>query len=257
MDSSVVLEALGRSHHESEFQRIKENRLKGTGAWFTVSDYFKNWKQGKSRLLWLYGPPGCGKTYLCATIIEDLQERTQQGPPPTILYFFFQDRNESRTLKHFISSLILQLCKLNKGHRLEFFKHCQQTREDSPGSWSRTSWLLIDILKQMMLSADRVYIVLDGLGECEATDRVKLIEWIETTSAVQNIHLLVTSREDELDNKHREEREESLFRFLEAAKNSEIRHLISTRLAEIRRLREKLGAFGDVERALVKGSNGW
>ncbi|KAF4883884.1 Ankyrin repeat domain-containing protein 17 [Colletotrichum fructicola] len=48
-----------------------ERRQDGTGNWFLDSDSYASWKENSKFSVWVHGKPGCGKTTLCSTIIDD------------------------------------------------------------------------------------------------------------------------------------------------------------------------------------------
>src|SRR2546423_9103116 len=90
----------------TNYNRALQQRQKGTGLWFLQSDAFAKWKTQRNSL-WLYGIPGCGKTILSSTIIEDLK---RTFPRQSLLYFYF-DFNDTgkQTLESMVRSLISQL----------------------------------------------------------------------------------------------------------------------------------------------------
>ncbi|KAF7940154.1 uncharacterized protein EAE98_000281 [Botrytis deweyae] len=93
-------------------RRPLQNRHEGTCEWVLKLEDFEAWAtpqipQGK--LLWLHGPPGFGKTFMSARIIEHLVER-DQGP---VAYFFCvaenqQTRDPYYILKSWLSQLLEQ-----------------------------------------------------------------------------------------------------------------------------------------------------
>jgi len=52
-----------------------ESRHSKTGTWFVNSSTLSEWKaSGRSSLLWIHGKPGVGKSVLCSTIIEGIED---------------------------------------------------------------------------------------------------------------------------------------------------------------------------------------
>ncbi|KAK6212828.1 hypothetical protein LQW54_004917 [Pestalotiopsis sp. IQ-011] len=76
----------------NQFPSIKA-RYPGSGRRLLESEAYTTWKTGDSSFLWLYGIPGCGKTILTSTVIEDLQK--SQSLAQALLYFYF-DFTDSR-----------------------------------------------------------------------------------------------------------------------------------------------------------------
>ncbi|KAI9729156.1 MAG: hypothetical protein M1834_007063 [Cirrosporium novae-zelandiae] len=58
---------------ESNYPKALKTRKSGTGTWFIQSQEFEDWKLKKSPFLWLHGIPGCGKTVLSSTVIEEIR----------------------------------------------------------------------------------------------------------------------------------------------------------------------------------------
>ncbi len=158
------------------------------------SEFYADWKINPSSFLWLHGIPGCGKTILSSTIIEDILCYCSQDHSLAVLYFYF-DFNETEKQQHekMIRSLIVQLsvrCKDASRDLQLLFSSCRDGDRPPP------SRELLVILQKMIREFKGVYIILDALDECE--DRGKLWEDIETITGweLENLHVLVTSRKE-------------------------------------------------------------
>ncbi|KAI1861538.1 hypothetical protein JX265_009505 [Neoarthrinium moseri] len=139
--------------------------------------------------LWLYGIPGCGKTILTSTAIEDLQ--TSPGHSAALLYFYFDFTDtQKQQFENTIRSLVWQLYHKNERARKDLgalYASCNSGR-DQPR---------IDRLQEtfakMVQESGEVWVVLDALDECTVRD--KLLFWLENVrTGKQNVHLLATSR---------------------------------------------------------------
>src|SRR2546423_3629801 len=91
----------------TNYNKALRQRQEGTGNWFLQSHAFAKWKTQRNSFLWLYGIPGCGKTILSSTIIEDLK-RTLSRQPLLYFYFDFND-TDKQTLDSMVRSLMSQL----------------------------------------------------------------------------------------------------------------------------------------------------
>lgn len=87
-------------------------RYPSSGEWFLQSPNYAKWKSDSKSCLWLNGKPGCGKTVLSSTIIEDLQASISDSQ---LLYFFFDfNAKAKQSLEKLFLSLIYQLyCKVS------------------------------------------------------------------------------------------------------------------------------------------------
>lgn len=60
-------------------------------------------------ILWLYGIPGCGKTILSSTIIQDLFQHCVDDPGKVVAYFYFDFNDlEKQIPELMVKSLICQ-----------------------------------------------------------------------------------------------------------------------------------------------------
>jgi Cdc6-like AAA superfamily ATPase len=181
----------------TNYNEALKQRQEGTGLWLLHTPAYINWKIEQPSALWLHGIPGCGKTILSSTIVQDAKSTLPSG---TILYFYFDfNDNHKQTFDSMIRSLISQLCCQSEDawKRLSsFFLSCAGGRRQ-PSTAS-----LCQLFFQMIDDLEYVYIVLDALDEC--TTRMEpcsegLLYWISDLmgSGRTNIRLLVTSRPEE------------------------------------------------------------
>lgn len=79
-----------------------------TGDWFLRSQDFSSWRSGLGQCMFLHGIPGCGKSILCSTIIEDLKHRRDQCSGSDLIYFYFDFNQEKKqTVDGFLRSMIV------------------------------------------------------------------------------------------------------------------------------------------------------
>ncbi|KAF8542732.1 hypothetical protein BDD12DRAFT_875826 [Trichophaea hybrida] len=155
--------------------QARKRRYSKTGTWFIESEWFVNWKANPDSLLWLHGIPGCGKTILASTIIEDVIQHCSLGRnsslPVAYFYFDFND-SEKQKYEKMIRSLITQLSKQSVRTRaLESLFSSYQ------GSRQPTADALLETLRHIVQEFDESFIILDTLDECE--ERQGLLEDIE------------------------------------------------------------------------------
>ncbi|KAI4599633.1 hypothetical protein KJ359_001730 [Pestalotiopsis sp. 9143b] len=160
------------------------------------SQAYTTWKTGGSSFLWLHGIPGCGKTILTSTVIEDLQK--SQSHAQTLLYFYF-DFTDSRkqSFENTLRSLVWQIYYQNKvarKHLDSLYSSACQNGKVQPSFDS-----LRKVFTEMIGNLGEVWIVLDALDEC--TPRGDLLAWLRSVNqdlSVQvKMHLLVTSRPEQ------------------------------------------------------------
>jgi hypothetical protein len=146
-------------------QHAKRQQIPATCEWILREAAYKSWKSGASdepSLLWIHGPPGCGKTFLAQFIIDDLrQEQTRPAP----LYQFCDAESTPSTVIQSILSQVTTASVLPDGTRVGI---TQSASEASPGG--RTVPLdathrLYDTLSTVVSSLPDLTLVIDGLDE--------------------------------------------------------------------------------------------
>lgn len=175
----------------TNLKKALEQRHKDTGQWFLHTAAYSDWESKRNSFLWLYGIPGCGKTTLSSTIIQDLQENLACSP----LYFYFDfDDTSKQSFEKAVRSLITQLYGQKKDVQEDvdsLYSSCEDgERQPSIDSLCKT-------FQHMVQEAGQVWIILDALDECQT--RKGLLSWIESIRSSQrtNIHLLATSRPEQ------------------------------------------------------------
>ncbi|KAG9853157.1 purine and uridine phosphorylase, partial [Aureobasidium melanogenum] len=179
--------------HTTNQHEALSQRHEGTGQWFVRSAIFTAFKEGRVPFLWLSGIPGCGKTILSSSIIEDLQHNSSNSSA-AILYFYFNfNDNRKQTLDTALRSLLWQLTN----HGGSSFREVEKLYESCNGGQNQTSTQsLIRALESVLQATGRVIIVLDALDEC--TTRRELLQWLAETSAKNSsgIQIIATSRKE-------------------------------------------------------------
>lgn len=137
-------------------------RHQGSGQWFLKGEEYSSWNTEPRSFLWLHGIPGCGKTILSATVIEDLGKG--KAGPQTSLYFYFDfNETQKQSLENAVRSLIYQLYRKSdpaKPHVDDLYSSCDG------GERQPTIDSLCTTFRRMVKEAGEVWIVLDALDEC-------------------------------------------------------------------------------------------
>ena len=191
-----IVQWLSAPDPSTNLNKARELHQPGTGQWLLDSDKYRSWKTQPGSFLWLYGIPGCGKTILSSTVVADLQRHplTSQG----LLYFYFIFTDvEERSTENAVRSLINQLYNKNTEAQevLDNFYTLHEKGREQP-----TCSSLQKVLQNMIAKCLDVWIILDGLDECEtrgeiATNSVML--WVRELRHSPNVHILITSRPEE------------------------------------------------------------
>lgn len=172
--------------------RETAKKLCPSGSWLFATSEFHKWRFEDTRILWLNGVPGTGKTILSTSIIEELARTADETNG---LAYFFCDKNDqsSGTFPKIMSTLTYQLIqhsnKLPPPLTLAFEQSQRSGRvrvseDDKP----------LELLKSALQSYRKVCIVLDGLDESIETGRVihDLRQLVQTSNTVS---ILIVSRD--------------------------------------------------------------
>jgi hypothetical protein len=174
-------------HDKKRIEETKGDLLRDSYLWILHHDDFKQWRQGDSRLLWIKGDPGKGKTMLLCGIIDELTPSTKLGSTSSdmlLAYFFFQAtdpriNNAIAMLRGLIYMLACQQESLLKHVQKEYDRRGKALFEDA------NAWMaLSEIWRNMMQdpSTQGIYLVIDALDEC-VTDLPRLLGFIVRSSA--------------------------------------------------------------------------
>ncbi|KAG6916635.1 hypothetical protein DXG01_006055 [Tephrocybe rancida] len=174
------------------YNEADKKRQPDTCAWLLDGERFLHWTANPG-FLWIKGKSGSGKSILCSSIINKL---SQKDLPFGIAYFFFDGRDSQNALQlheNLIRSLISQFSHQQGGIPAELadlYKHCGDHQQPLVNQ-------LQVVLCNILDGFSHVYIVIDALDEC--ADRKETLVWVNnvllgTDRAVDNLHIMVTSR---------------------------------------------------------------
>ena len=96
---------IDQSDAQAARQRKREPK---TGQWFLEGPIFSQWLNGTTPFVWLNGDVGCGKTILCSSIVEKLQD-TEPQICTTAYFYFSWDNTDSHDLGILLKSILAQL----------------------------------------------------------------------------------------------------------------------------------------------------
>src|SRR5215469_17602059 len=90
------------------FEKAKRELLKDSGLWILDEELFSAWMDRRIPLLFIYGSPGAGKSFLSCRIIQILNQVRPQGVQDacraSIAYFFC--KRDSSGLRSYRSILL-------------------------------------------------------------------------------------------------------------------------------------------------------
>ncbi|GAD95644.1 hypothetical protein BC1G_06991 [Paecilomyces variotii No. 5] len=208
---TLIREAITRRNDDFEFQclecfrvmeyeRYKDKnpcRVSGTCNWFLDHPRYHKWLQDpQAKLLWVSADPGCGKSVLAKTLIDEQFMSLNSTATDNVCYFFFKDDDpRSRQPTNAVASFLHQLFSQN--HAL--IKHALP-------SFQRNGNKLSGLLQEqwnIFLSATAdpcagtTVCIIDALDECEDTMQesfAMLLRGISSSREQRKLKFLVTGR---------------------------------------------------------------
>jgi NACHT domain len=171
-----------------------EGRLAGSGTWLVNSKQYADWKTNPGSFLWLHGIPGCGKTILSSTIIDDILCYCRNNPTAAVAYFYFDFKdNEKQQHQKMIRSLSKQLSlqsAMMPPVLITLFSSCED------GEQQPTASKLLPVLQRMIQEPSEFFIILDALDDC--LERQELLADIDKIAGwgIEKLHIISTSRKE-------------------------------------------------------------
>ncbi|KAH0042265.1 purine and uridine phosphorylase, partial [Aureobasidium melanogenum] len=155
------------------FKNINPGRVKETCRWALNHPQYQRWNESDTNdLLWISADPGCGKSVLSKSLVDEILMSDTAGS--TVCYFFFKDNDEQNSLATCLCALLHQL-----------FQHQPHLLQHAVPAWNSDGSKLqqeTDKLWRTLLAATsdaaahNTICVLDALDECKDGDRSNLIE---------------------------------------------------------------------------------
>ncbi|OCK74462.1 HET-domain-containing protein, partial [Lepidopterella palustris CBS 459.81] len=179
-------------------KRVEETKgglLEDSYHWILEHSDFQQWRNDQqSRLLWVKGDPGKGKTMLLCGIINELEKTIAVSD---LLSYFFCQATDSRinnataVLRGLVYLLVDQQPSLIS-HIRKKYDHAGKTLFEDANTWVALSEIFTSILQDPSLNS--AYVIIDALDECVA-DLPKLLDFIVQKSSVSpRIKWIVSSR---------------------------------------------------------------
>ncbi|KJZ69826.1 hypothetical protein HIM_10779 [Hirsutella minnesotensis 3608] len=177
------------SYDKKRIEETKGGLLKDSYRWILDHTDFRRFcNDPESRLLWIKGDPGKGKTMLLCGIIDEMEKESTNR----LAYFFCQATetrlsNATAVLRGLIYNLARQYPPLVPYVRERY--DCKGKKLLKSNTWQVLSEMLAAMLNDSIL--DHAIIIIDALDECN-TDRPQLLDFITRSSSC--VKWIVSSR---------------------------------------------------------------
>jgi hypothetical protein len=182
-------------HDKKRIEDTKGGLLSDSYRWVLQNQSFKDWRDNQqTRLLWIKGDPGKGKTMLICGIVNELEKsmiKTER-----LSYFFCQAtdsriNNATSVLRGLLYMLLDQQPSLTSHIRKRYDKE-RKALFDDVNAFVALSEIFTDILQDPSLKS--AYLIIDALDECEY-DLPKLLGFIrQMASSSPHVKWIISSR---------------------------------------------------------------
>lgn len=182
-------------HEKARIEHTKGGLQQDVYSWILENPDYQKWRDDQqSRLLWIRGDPGKGKTMLVCGIVDELKKSNSKSQ---LLSFFFCQASDARlnnataVLRALVRQLINQQPSLISHIKEDYIRQGKELFEDI-NSWFAMSETLINILRDH--NSGNIILVIDGLDECQVNLRELLDMIIEKSSSYSHVKWVVSSR---------------------------------------------------------------
>lgn len=191
---------LGATYTDESYSNARGLRHENTCNWVFELPQFISWVSPgriQAKIFWIHGPPGFGKTVLCATIIT----RLVAEPSNLVAFFFCVSEDEAkREPNAIIRSWIGQLVQQNV-RAVELAENLYRSTNMRTPTVSEL-WL---IFRSICRDLENIFLVIDGFDECTHINKASkfhtsdgrsnfINELVKEVSGT-NVHVLLVSRD--------------------------------------------------------------
>jgi len=172
----------------TRYDRI-EDEHKGTFEWLWAHDEYKKWsKQNASRLLYIKGKPGSGKSTITKYFSAHLLEREAGAKSATVAKFFYSYRDGELQRSHYnmLRSILYDILEQDEAFfyhlfQMEYRSYLASLRNHDPGNvvdrhYQSLKRVLSSLHNHSHSQAKRLYIIVDGVDESDERDRYDILD---------------------------------------------------------------------------------
>ncbi|ORY18041.1 hypothetical protein BCR34DRAFT_381379 [Clohesyomyces aquaticus] len=181
-ENASVFDSIGVSPLQQKLSNCRKERLRSTGLWVLENDTYKAWKDRKQQSIWIQGIAGSGKSVLCSSIVDDLEETVATLRNCVLEHFFESTDPTTCSMMSLLTATTHQLCCALGDEAASLILQDIRTKLDHSFGKYRPG---VEDLKRAVdiafeeAKAQHVFIVVDGLDEC--SDLEDVLSWLSNT----------------------------------------------------------------------------
>jgi hypothetical protein len=177
----------------------KDRLLPGSCDWiFDDAAFTQWWKDDESRILWIHGNPGKGKTMMMMALTEEIARPLGNMPDHQAATAFFFCQNAEPYLSY-AAAIVRGLTFLLATEQRALQKHLARKYAEAgerlfegfnvlPSLWMTLADMAQDA------SVSRLYLLVDALDECEQNSLLTFLDLVTSPTASCKIKWVFTSR---------------------------------------------------------------
>jgi len=164
----AILDWLTPIDYASQQSDYLGRRQPGTGQWLLDSEEYQAWLKTSKQTLFCPGIPGAGKTILTSIIVDDLNKRFQNDANIGIAYLYCNFRRQSEQRAEDLLANLLKQLSQERSCLPDSVKALYDHHKDKR---TRPSFKeILRVLQSAAATFSRVFIIIDALDECQASD---------------------------------------------------------------------------------------
>jgi tetratricopeptide (TPR) repeat protein len=165
------------------FAEFEKNILKGTCEWLHEEAPFLAWEKEEASLLWVFGGPGAGKSFLATKTILFLRDQhgknLGQHSKAAVSYFYLKEDNQSlHDLNVILKTIAYQIVQKDETYR-EYVQSVCGSAEATNTAEKTWKALFLDFYMSTQGAGSSAFIVIDALDEAPLDTRRKLLDLLK------------------------------------------------------------------------------
>ena len=149
--------------------KLQDIRYKDTCNWIFSESAYTDWETNEtSSSLCCYGIPGAGKSILMSTVVDHLQRNASDLGAKVVYYYCEYSNHSTIQAEYLFGTLLKQFC--DGGHLPKPMEsQVMQLAKQATGPLGAGT--LMDLLRSAINLHPRIFLMIDGLDECEDATR--------------------------------------------------------------------------------------
>ena len=177
---------------------IERTQYPGTSNWILRNDKIKSWLRRKPEnpFLWMHGTLGTGKSVLLAELVNFLQS----SDASVVHHFCTYTYASSTKYDGILRSIVVQILR-NHGDLVNhvYQEYVLNRRPATINTLERLLHTLVDASSHQPRQPEYIWLVIDGLNECETSKQQKLVSLLNHLASAQSdrtvVKVLIATRQ--------------------------------------------------------------